>query len=599
MNRARLACSEPGCRRPSEGLVEACPFCGGLLEVVNEFDADAAGGWPARWAGRRGAPSPPDRSGVWRFRELLPFLEGEPIPVTLGEGNTPLVSAPRAASWAGVAEIQVKHQGMNPTGSFKDLGMTACVTHAVASGAKGLVCASTGNTSASMAAYAARAGLPALLFLPRGSVAKAKLAQALDFGVRVLEVGDNFDQAFALMRKTAPRLGWYVVNSVNPYRLEGQKTLAVELLEQLGWTPPDFLVVPGGNLGNVSALHKGLAELEQLGLLGRRPRLVVVQASGAAPFFEMLASGRAELQPEQKPQTAASAIRIGNPANWRKALRAVRWSEGLCTAVSDEEIDEAKRVLAADGLGCEPASAATLAGVARLRREGVLPEDAHAVLVLTGHQLKDADFILERHQEPWPAVAATEAAVQAAMGRAGPSPSLPPPVSRAVAIEQIESLQRALEERLARLDDLDWERPATVGGGDWSVRDLVGHIASWEEIALEGISATLEGRPPQASAQTVDALNAEMVASKRQLSLHDLRETAAQVHRRLLERIETLDPATWAAPAGPQPGAKRLADLVGGALASQRAPFRHLEDHLPDLPGPGRAGEPSGPGTAD
>jgi threonine synthase len=340
-----------------------------------------------------------DRSGVWRFRELLPFLEAGTEPVSLGEGSTALVEAPRAATYAGLQHLEVKHQGTNPTGSFKDLGMTACISHALSQGAKVVACASTGNTSSSMAAYAARAGIRALLFVPAGGVSSAKLAQSLEFGALPVETGENFDEALQLLRSVAGELGWYVVNSINPYRLEGQKTVVAELLEQRRWRPPEYLALPGGNLGNVSALGKGLRELSELGLLSRVPRLVVVQASGADPFFQMWRSGARSLRPLERPQTRATAIRIGNPANWAKALRALEWSEGLCEAVTDLEIAAAKDALAADGIGAEPASATTVAGVRKLRESGQIEDGAEVVALLTGHQLKDVDYILERRGE--------------------------------------------------------------------------------------------------------------------------------------------------------------------------------------------------------
>jgi threonine synthase len=372
----------------------ACPDCGGLLEVGYEFDEADPARWPELWR-RRGRTEEADRSGVWRYRELLPFLANDQAPITLGEGSTPLVSAAQAASWAGLNHLEVKHQGVNPTGSFKDLGMTACISQAVHQGVQVVACASTGNTSSSMAAYAARAGLRALLFVPEGAVSSAKLAQAIDFGALVVETGNNFDQALRLLREIAGDLGWYVVNSINPYRIEGQKTVMVELLEQRGWRVPDCVVVPGGNLGNVSAIGKGLMELASFGLITKVPRLIVVQAEGSNPFYRLWAAGGGALEPLSDPKTRATAIRIGSPANWPKALRALRWTEGSCESVSDHEIGAAKEALSRDGIGCEPASATTVAGLRKLRQSGQIREDVDVVAILTGHQLKDVDFILE------------------------------------------------------------------------------------------------------------------------------------------------------------------------------------------------------------
>ncbi|MGH7667154.1 MAG: threonine synthase [Candidatus Dormibacteria bacterium] len=400
MTHSFLRCSDPGCSIETQqvGISYACISCGGLLEVGYDFEGVEPSSWPQLWRSRLGGDGEVDRSGVWRFRELLPFLGRETDPVSLGEGGTPLVEVARTASWAGLDHLSVKHQGVNPTGSFKDLGMTACISHAVSEQAQVVACASTGNTSSSMAAYAARAGLRAVLFVPEGVVSRAKLAQAIDFGALVVECPTHFDGAFQQLREVGESLGWYVVNSINPYRIEGQKTVIVELLEQRGWRAPDYVVVPGGNLGNVSAIGKGLLELSALGLITQVPRLIVVQAEGANPFFRLLSSTQDKLKPVADPQTRATAIRIGNPANWPKALRALRWSEGSCESVSDQEIGAAKEALGHDGVGCEPASATTVASLRKLRQSGKLRADADVVALLTGHQLKDAEYILEeRH----------------------------------------------------------------------------------------------------------------------------------------------------------------------------------------------------------
>lgn len=250
-----------------------------------------------------------------------------------------------------------------------------------------------------MAAYAARAGIKALLFVPYRQISAAKLAQALDFGAIVVEVGDTFDQAFGLLREIAPELGLYLVNSVNPFRIEGQKTIVAEMMEQRAWRPPDYIVVPGGNLGNASAIGKGLQELLELGFIEKVPRVVVIQAAGANPFYRTFSSGARELIAVEKPQTEATAIRIGRPANWKKAQRVLEWSGGFCESVTDEEIFEAKRVLAEDGVACEPASAATIAGVRKLCRTGKIERHADVVAVLTGNQLKDTDYIMRHRSE--------------------------------------------------------------------------------------------------------------------------------------------------------------------------------------------------------
>ena len=272
--------------------------------------------------------------------------------------------------------------------------MTTAVTEATLAGAKSVGCASTGNTSASMAAYAARAGLKAKVYLPAGKVSLNKLAQALDFGAEVVQVEGNFDAALEeLINNTDPDL--YLLNSINPFRIEGQKTVMFEVMEELGWQVPDYVVVPGGNLGNSSAFGKGLRELKDAGLINKLPKLVVVQAEGANPLARMWRSGASEIEPTRNPETVATAIRIGNPRSWRKSLRAVQESGGFVMDVTDEEIAEAKAMIGRDGIGCEPASATTLAALKKLSLENKLDRGAQVVAVLTGHALKDTDFIIE------------------------------------------------------------------------------------------------------------------------------------------------------------------------------------------------------------
>ena len=401
MSSAYLQCIEASCARQQDPRRDshACSFCGGLLEVCYDFEGFDPEKLRHIWHQRRLSGEPIDRSGVWRFRELIPFTEPGHRIISLSEGSTPLIGTRRTGWWAGPVHLTVKHQGNNPTGSFKDLGMTACITRAEARGVRLVACASTGNTSASMAAYAARAGMRALLFVPYRQISAAKLAQAFDYGALVVEVGDTFDEAFRLLREVAPELNLYLVNSLNPFRIEGQKTIVAELLEQRAWRPPDYIVCPGGNLGNSSAIGKGLRELKELGLIEKIPKVVVVQAEGASPFYEMMASGAESLTPFTKPTTQATAIRIGDPANWKKAKRVLEWTGGMCEAVTDEEILEAKALLAEDGVGCEPASAATVAGVRKLVRAGKIPWHADIVCVLTGTQLKDTEYIMRHRAE--------------------------------------------------------------------------------------------------------------------------------------------------------------------------------------------------------
>lgn len=375
----------------------ACRGCGDLLEVV----ISNIGLHPAElkhlWRERRMSASLRDRSGVWRFREFLPGDYSEEQVVTLGEGNVPLVRGKKTADWVGLKDLRFKHLGWNPTGSFKDLGMTVGMTEAKFVGAKAVGCASTGNTSASMAAYAARAGVKAKVYLPAGKLSHNKLAQALDFGAEIIQVEGSFDRALDAMLASGEDV--YFLNSINPFRLEGQKTVMFELFEQLNWRVPDYVIVPGGNLGNSSSFGKAFEELIAAGLIEKAPCLIVVQAAGANPFSEMFRTGAKELTATEHPETVATAIRIGNPRSWKKALRAVQKSGGFVMDVTDAEIGEAKAMIGRDGIGCEPASAATLAGLRKLANEGRLDKDASVVAILTGHALKDTDFIISQHQQ--------------------------------------------------------------------------------------------------------------------------------------------------------------------------------------------------------
>jgi threonine synthase len=378
-------------------VIYNCPRCGGLLEADYPGRNYDPGELKRVWRERRLSNHPLDQSGVWRYREAIPFLDDYASVVSLREGNTPLLEAPRAAAYAGLDRLVFKHQGFNPTGSFKDNGMTCGAAQARRLGLKRVACVSTGNTSASMAAYAAAGGLQPIIFIPHGNISYGKLAQALEYGARTFQVEANFDQILALVRTLAERLGIYLLNSINPFRIEGQKTIMVEMLDQRDWNPPDWVVLPGGNLGNTAAFGKALRELRDMGLIDRLPRLAVVQAEGAAPFFEVASKPGAVLEPVEHPETLATAIRIGDPVSWPKALHEVRASGGVVTKVSEQEIADAKAVIGASGIGCEPASAATLAGLVQLRRAGAIPADADVVAVLTGSVLKDPDYIYRYH----------------------------------------------------------------------------------------------------------------------------------------------------------------------------------------------------------
>jgi threonine synthase len=380
-------CIVPDCRAEFDldARLYVCSRCGGLLDIERREPIDSTS-LRDLWRTRRG-------SGVWRFREFLPFTDDTPI-VTLGEGNTPLYDAPRCADYCHLPQLKLKHQGCNPTGSFKDTGMTVAVTQARKLGARLVVCASTGNTAASLAAYAARADLMCAIVVPSGQVSHAKLAQALDYGAKVLEVDGNFDTCMNLIRELAEDESVYLVNSINPFRIEGQKTVAFELAEQLEWRMPDHLVVPGGNLGNSSAFGKGFRELFESGLIERQPKITVVQAEGAAPFARFYSDSEHEnFVNDEHPQTLASAIKIGAPVSWPKAWRAVQETGGSVITVTEQEIADAKAVIGRDGIGCEPASATTVAGIRKLE----INENESVVAVLTGHVLKDTDYVMNYH----------------------------------------------------------------------------------------------------------------------------------------------------------------------------------------------------------
>jgi len=389
----KLVCSVCGSELPPLSRRSTCA-CGGLLDVVQR-PAETGRSLRRRFDRRQGSGDPAVAgSGVWRFRELL--LPGRGPIVTHPEGGTPLFRRDAISRFAGHADLALKHEGHNPTGSFKDRGMTVAVTHALRSSAPAVACASTGNTSASMAAYAAQAGLKALVFVPAGRIAFGKLAQALAYGARTLLVKADFDACLRLAREAHERLGIALLNSINPWRIEGQKTLVFELLQQRGWEAPDWIVVPAGNLGNTAAFGKALAELRALGLLKRVPRIAAVQARGASPFFRSYRGGFARRY-RVRAETAATAIRIGDPASHDRAVRSIRETRGIVTAVSDREILEAKAVVDAAGIGCEPASAASVAGVRRLVAEGVIRKGDAVVAVLTGHLLKDPGAVIDFH----------------------------------------------------------------------------------------------------------------------------------------------------------------------------------------------------------
>ncbi len=371
--------------------ITSCPACGGLLDAVIDTDRTLTPADFAREAGTVAATS-----GVWRFAPLLPAIPGDAI-VSRWEGNTPLYQDQRLADYAGIAgDVRVKHEGHNPTGSFKDRGMTVAISHAKAIGSALVACASTGNTSASIASYASSAGMPSMVLVPEGKISAGKLAQTIAFGAHVVQVEGDFDIALRLLRELTADGSVYLANSVNPFRPEGQKTIVLELLDQLGWQVPDVIALPGGNLGNTAAFGKALSEAYEVGLIDRLPRLATIQAAGAAPFAAYYASGFDRYEPVHA-ETLATAIKIGDPASVERGRRSIEHTSGWVVAVSDQEIMDAKAQIDRIGIGCEPASAASLAGVRKLVTDGEIAQDASVVCVLTGNVLKDTDAITTYH----------------------------------------------------------------------------------------------------------------------------------------------------------------------------------------------------------
>ena len=396
----------------------ACPECGHLLDVGYDWDRlevpDRLDCLEAMWSRRH---DPLCLSGVWRFHDLLPFAPREQC-VTIGEGQTLLQRADAVAPYAGLqpGRLFLQYEGMNPSGSFKDNGMAAAFTHARLVGASRAACASTGNTSASLALYSAVTRLmKAVIFIGSGKIAYGKLSQALDYGALTVQIEGDFDDAMARVKEISARLGIYLVNSVNPFRLEGQKTIMFRVLEALRWEVPDWIVVPGGNLGNSSAFGKAFYELHALGLIPRMPRLAVINATGADTLFGVVEreglrfnGGRMEEEricryyqtmsdEGRRASTIASAIEINRPVNLTKCLRALEWCDGVVREVTDQEILDAKAQVGAGGLGCEPASAASVAGLRRLVEEGIIQRDERVVCILTGHQLKDPTATVAYH----------------------------------------------------------------------------------------------------------------------------------------------------------------------------------------------------------
>ena len=397
----------------------ACPVCGGLLDVAYDWDRlpvpKSLKHFESKWANRT---DPLDFSGVWRFRDLFPFAPADKI-MTIGEGQTLCQRADAVGKYVGLnaGRLHLQYEGMNPSGSFKDNGMTAAFTHARMVGATRAACASTGNTSASLAIYCAATDqdMRAVIFIGSGKISYGKLSQALDYGALTVQIAGDFDDALRRVQEVRKQLGIYLVNSVNPFRLEGQKSIMFRILEAMRWEVPDWIVVPGGNLGNVSAFGKAFYELHELGLINRMPRLALINASGANTFHRLHGehalrwnAGRpnaavmAEFMKRmddanERADTLASAIEINRPVNLPKGLRALERCGGAVRDVTDQEILDAKAKVGAGGFGCEPASAASVAGLLKLVKEGVVGRDERVVCVLTGHELKDPDATVAYH----------------------------------------------------------------------------------------------------------------------------------------------------------------------------------------------------------
>lgn len=392
-----LQCMDCGRQYPVTQVIYTCETCGGLLDVTHDLAALKSRLSHELFDSRLGSLDFPYNSGVWRYKELI----GDTIPndriISRSEGNTNLYHVPRLAEWAGIGQLFLKHEGENPTGSFKDRGMTGGFTQANVLGMTKVACASTGNTSASLASYAAWSGLHGVVLFQNKQIALGKLAQAIAYGATCIRIAADFDRNIELVRQVSAQLGIYVLNSVNPFRLEGQKSIVIEAIQQLRWKAPDWIVCPGGNLGNSSAFGKALYELHQLGLIDRMPRLAIIQAEGANPLYRAYLTEFESYAPMHA-ETIATAIKIGNPVNYKKAVRALEWTSGVVEQVTDQETMDAKALIDGIGIGCEPASACTLAGIRKLRDNSIIGEHETVVGILTGHILKDPDATIAYHQ---------------------------------------------------------------------------------------------------------------------------------------------------------------------------------------------------------
>ncbi len=385
-----------------------CRKCGDILEVKFEHGELAEAAKASDWKTKP--------LSVWRYRPFMPIHESTKL-VTLGEGGTGLHRSERLGNELGIKSLYIKNEGENPTGSFKDRGMTVGVTKAVELGARHVICASTGNTSAALAAYAARAGIRCTVLIPSGKIAYGKLSQAMIHGAKVLQVKGNFDEALEFVLKLAEKhKDIYLLNSINPFRIEGQKSLGYEICEQLNNEAPDRIVIPVGNAGNISAVWKGLKEFKELGLINKLPKMTGIQAAGSAPIAQAIKAGSDKITPVENPETIATAIRIGAPVSWKKAVHAIRESQGTAETVTDDEILDAQKTLArVEGIFVEPASASSIAGLKKLIHKGIIMADEKVVCITTGHGLKDPDTAIKQSEKPIE-VDAEIGAIEAALG---------------------------------------------------------------------------------------------------------------------------------------------------------------------------------------
>jgi len=388
-----LECIACGEKYGEDEIIYSCRRCGDLLEVKYDYEVLKERLKESDW---RSLPL-----SVWRYKPLMPVRETSKI-VSLNEGGTGLHQCKRLAKLLGVKRLYVKNEGENPTGSFKDRGMTVGVTKALELEMKMVICASTGNTSASLAAYAAKAGLECIVLIPSGKIAYGKLTQAIIHGAKVVQIKGNFDQALKIVLELSERhRKVYLLNSVNPFRIEGQKSLAYEICDQLEGEPPDKVIVPVGNAGNITAIWKGFSEFYKLNLISKLPQMIGIQAEGAAPIARAVKEGSNIIVPVDHPETVASAIRIGAPLSWKKAIRAIRESKGTAETVTDQEILEAQRMLARhEGLFAEPASASSIAGLKKLLGLKRIDKNETIVCVVTGHGLKDPDIVMQTCKKP-------------------------------------------------------------------------------------------------------------------------------------------------------------------------------------------------------